>query len=114
MANRLTQYPLFPLIDIQREPAFGEKEKITLTSTIRLLHTDGLWYRLLVKDESLISAGSEIDYPIKNFIKNVYLAQVISIIDTDGLVGTDMVPVFRPDKDQRTEKQRLHEDIIQL
>lgn len=101
------QYPLYPEIDIDKSKFTDHATKFTITTTIRVLHTDGLYYRVLVKDNQIIDSEMALYEHFSRFHRLVYMTQLFHEVDLN-LKNQDEEPVYRPDHDQSTEIERMY------
>lgn len=89
-----------------------EHGKITfvlyLNTWVRKEHTDGKYYLSNhIRSTKDLSSLDEIKYPIKEFIRDIYMFQMFGKITPESTDSTFGHKLWPSDVDQRTERKRL-------
>ena len=103
--------PIYPKLSIRKSERGFVIETIT-----RLQDKKGIWYTCQHHHESWIGKRDKENDILSGLIMhttmNIYLQQKLSIADPDLEVPATGAKVWSKDKDQRSEEQRLREDVI--
>lgn len=81
---------------------------LKLSTKIRKLHTDGKWYLMNVVKYAINMKYEDV---YKLFIKEVYIYQILGIVNTD-IVDSQGVAICKLDTDQQSEEDRIKSLIM--
>jgi len=107
---RMLLTPYWPKIKCSDTPMLDGMRKILLTTKVRLLDSEGVYWNTIV-ERSFVKYGPDIDF---DFISRMYemvmldASTMINLgIPSDSIVNLFQEPMFVKDMDQSSEEDRL-------